>query len=85
MPRRIMQGLVVSDKMDKTIVVRVERRVMHRTYKKFIHKSKKYNAHDEQNLYKIGETVRIRECRPLSRTKRWEVIIDAEHAASPGQ
>ena len=77
MPRRVMQGLVVSDKMDKTVVVSVERRVMHQTYKKFIKKSKKYNAHDEHNIYRTGDSVRIRECRPLSHTKRWEVIIES--------
>lgn len=76
MPKRILQGTVVSDKMDKTIVVKVERRVMHPVYKKFVRKSKKYHAHDEANQYKAGDTVRIRECRPLSRTKRWEVVVE---------
>ena len=76
MPKRILQGTVVSDKMDKTIVVKVERRVMHPVYKKFVRRSKKYHAHDEGNQYKSGDTVRIRECRPLSRTKRWEVVVD---------
>jgi small subunit ribosomal protein S17 len=74
MPKRILTGTVVSDKMDKTVVVRVERRVMHPVYKKFIRRSKKYAAHDEANSHKIGDTVRIRECRPLSKTKKWEVI-----------
>jgi len=74
MPKRVMQGVVVSDKMEKTVVVRVERRVQHPVYKKFIRKSKKYLAHDELNEAKIGETVRIVECRPLSRRKRWEVL-----------
>ncbi len=76
MPKRIMQGVVVSDKADKTIVVKVERRVMHPLYKKFIRLSKKYAAHDELNTYKTGDVVRIRECRPISRRKRWEVIQD---------
>jgi small subunit ribosomal protein S17 len=76
MPKRILQGTVVSDKMDKTIVVKVERRVMHPVYKKFVRRSKKYHAHDEANQFKSGDTVRIRECRPLSRTKRWEVVVD---------
>jgi small subunit ribosomal protein S17 len=76
MPKRILQGTVVSDKMDKTIVVKVERRVMHPVYKKFVRRSKKYHAHDESNQFKSGDTVRIRECRPLSRTKRWEVVVD---------
>lgn len=76
MPKRILQGVVVSDKMDKTVVVSVERRVMHPIYKKFIRRSKKYHAHDENNEFKAGDTVRIRECRPLSKTKNWEVIVE---------
>jgi small subunit ribosomal protein S17 len=76
MPKRILQGVVVSDKMDKTIVVKVERRVMHPVYKKFVRQSKKYAAHDEANKFKIGDTVRIEECRPLSRSKRWQVIVE---------
>ncbi len=76
MPRRILQGVVVSNRMDKTVVVRVERRVMHSVYKKFIQRSKKYHAHDELNQCKVGDVVRIRECRPLSRTKTWEVMAD---------
>ena len=76
MPKRILEGVIVSDKMDKTIVVKVERRVMHPVYKKFVRRSKKYHAHDEGNQFKSGDTVRIRECRPLSRTKRWEVVVD---------
>ena len=82
MPKRILQGVVVSDKMDKTIVVQVERRVMHPIYKKFVRRTKKYAAHDEANLHKVGETVRIQECRPISKRKRWEVIADAESAAN---
>ncbi|MFO1056855.1 MAG: 30S ribosomal protein S17 [Dongiaceae bacterium] len=74
MPRRILTGVVVSDKSDKTIIVKVERRVMHPVYKKFIRRSKKYAAHDEANHYKIGDSVSIRECRPISKTKKWEVI-----------
>lgn len=77
MPRRIMQGVVVSDKMDKTIVVRVERRVMHHIYKKFIQRSKKYAAHDEDNRFKVGDVVRIRECRPISKRKSWEVVVES--------
>jgi len=76
MPKRILQGVVVSDKMEKTVVVRVERRVMHPIYKKFIRRSKKYHAHDEDNTFKAGDSVRIRECRPISKTKCWEVIIE---------
>ncbi|HUO99886.1 MAG TPA: 30S ribosomal protein S17 [Rhizomicrobium sp.] len=82
MPRRVLQGVVVSDKMDKTIVVQVERRVMDPIYKKFVRRSKKYAAHDEANVHKVGETVRIRECRPISKRKRWEVVSDAGPAAS---
>ena len=76
MPKRILQGVVVSDKQDKTIVVRVERRLMHPIYKKFIRRSKKYAAHDENNTCKIGDVVRIRECRPISKNKSWELISD---------
>ena len=74
MPRRVVQGVVVSDKMDKTIVVLVERRIMHPLYKKFIRRSSKYAAHDETNACKMGDKVLIRECRPLSKRKRWEVL-----------
>ncbi len=76
MPRRILQGTVVSDKQDKTVVVRVNRRVMHPLYKKYINRSKKYAAHDEQNRFKAGDSVRIRECRPISKHKCWEVILE---------
>ncbi|MDR3439267.1 30S ribosomal protein S17 [Telmatospirillum sp.] len=76
MPKRILQGVVVSDAMDKTIVVRVERRVMHPVYKKFIRRSKKYAAHDETNSCKVGDVVRIQECRPISKNKSWTVIPD---------
>jgi small subunit ribosomal protein S17 len=74
MPRRVLQGTVVSDKNDKTVIVAVERRVMHPVYKKFIRRSKRYAAHDETNVHKIGDTVFIRECRPISKSKRWEVV-----------
>ena len=74
--RKTRTGKVVSDKMDKTVVVKVERRIMHPIYKKFIRRSKKYAAHDEQNQFKIGDVVRIRECRPLSKSKTWEVMVD---------
>ena len=76
MPRRIMQGVVVSDKMDKTIVVKIERKIKHPLYKKFIRRTKKYAAHDETNAAKIGDIVRIRECRPLSKRKHWEVLSE---------
>jgi small subunit ribosomal protein S17 len=83
MPRRILQGTVVSDKNDKTVIVRVERQVMHPLYKKYIKRSKRYAAHDEANRFKVGDIVRIRECRPLSRTKRWEVLVEGAGAAPP--
>ena len=76
MPKRILQGVVVSDAMDKTVVVRVERRVMHPVYKKFIRRSKKYSAHDETNSSKIGDVVRIEECRPISKNKSWTVVSE---------
>ena len=76
MPRRIMQGVVVSDKMDKTIVVKIERKIKHPLYKKYIRRTKKYAAHDEANVAKIGDIVRIRECRPLSKRKHWEVLSE---------
>ena len=76
MPKRIMQGTVVSDKAEKTVVVRVDRRFMHRLYKKVIRRSKRYTAHDEANVHKVGDVVRIRECRPVSKRKRWEVLAD---------
>jgi small subunit ribosomal protein S17 len=76
MPKRVLTGRVTSDKTDKTITVLVERRVMHPLYKKFIRRSKKYHAHDERNVFKEGQSVRIQECRPLSRTKRWQVLYE---------
>ena len=76
MPRRVMQGRVVSDKSDKTVVVRVDRHVMHPLYKKVVVRSTKYHAHDADNRFKVGDVVRIRECRPLSRLKRWEVLTE---------
>jgi small subunit ribosomal protein S17 len=76
MPKRVLQGVVVSDKANKTVVVLVERRVRHPIYKKFIRRSKRYMAHDENNGCKVGDTVSIQECRPLSRRKHWEVITE---------
>ena len=84
MPRRVLQGEVVSDKNDKTVVVRVERRVMHPLYKKFIRRSKKYAAHDEENRFKVGDVVRIIESRPLSKTKRWQVLVDEPPSGDGG-
>ena len=80
MPKRILQGTVVSDKNDKTVVVLVERRFTHPLYKKTVRRTKKYHAHDENNEYKVGDVVRIEECRPLSRKKRWRVIERVETA-----
>ncbi len=74
MPKRILQGTVTSDKNDQTVTVLVERRFKHPVLQKTIRKSKKYRAHDEQNAFKIGDTVRIIECAPKSKTKRWEVL-----------
>ena len=74
MPRRVLTGRVTSDKMDKTITVLIERRIMHPLYKKFIRRSKKYAAHDETNLCKEGDVVSIEECRPISRRKSWLLI-----------
>jgi small subunit ribosomal protein S17 len=83
MPKRVLQGVVVSDACDKTVIVRVERRVMHPVYKKFITRSKKYAAHDEANAYKAGDTVRIEESRPISKRKRW-VVVAAGAAVGAG-
>jgi len=74
MPKRVLTGTVVSDKGDKTIVVRVERRVKHPLYGKIIKLSKKYHAHDAANEYHVGETVRIEECAPISKLKTWTVV-----------
>ena len=74
MSRRVLSGRVVSDKMDKTCTVLVERRVMHPLYKKFIRRSKKYAAHDGDNICKTGDVVRIEECPPISKRKAWMVI-----------
>ena len=84
MPKRVLSGTVVSDKPDKTVVVRVERRVKHPLYGKIIRLSKKYHAHDQDNSYREGEQVRIQECAPISKLKTWSVIdrIGAAKAAS---
>ena len=74
MPKRILTGTVVSDKTDKTVTVLVERKVKHPLYGKIIRRSKRYNAHDEDNAYKTGERVRIEETRPISKTKTWRVL-----------
>ncbi len=74
MPKRILQGVVVSDKCDKTVVVNVERRFKHPLLQKIVRRTKKYHAHDEANTFKTGDTVRIEECRPISKKKSWRVI-----------
>lgn len=78
MPKRILQGAVVSDANDKTITVLVERRFMHPMVKKVVRRSKKYRAHDENNSFKVGDVVRIEECRPISKNKSWKVIEEAK-------
>ena len=80
MPKRILSGTVTSDKNEQTITVLVERRFTHPVLKKTVRKSKKYRAHDADNRYKVGDQVRIRECAPISKTKRWEVLADAAEA-----
>ena len=74
MPKRVLQGVVVSDKNTKTVVVKVERRFTHPVMKKTVRRSKKYHAHDENKEFKTGDVVRIRECRPISKLKTWEVM-----------
>ena len=74
MPKRVLVGQIVSDKTDKTVVVKVERRVKHPLYGKIIRRSKKYHAHDETNAFATGDTVRIEECAPISKLKTWRVL-----------
>lgn len=74
MPKRILQGTVVSDKGDKTVIVRVERKIKHPLYNKIMRRSKRFAAHDENNTVKEGDVVRIEECPPMSKTKSWKVV-----------
>jgi small subunit ribosomal protein S17 len=74
MPKRMLQGVVVSDKQDKTVVVRVERRFTHPVMKKTVRRTKNYHAHDDANTYAVGDTVWIEEHKPISRLKRWAVV-----------
>lgn len=74
MPKKVLQGVVVSDVNDKTIVVNVERRFQHPVVQKIVRRSKKYHAHDEKNEYKVGDKVNIEECRPISKKKTWRVV-----------
>ena len=83
MPKRVLQGKVVSDANDKTIVVYVERRLTHPVLKKTVRLSKKYHAHDENNAFKAGETVRIEETRPMSKLKTWRVLDRVETSTKP--
>jgi small subunit ribosomal protein S17 len=83
MPKRVLTGTIVSDKTDKTVVVKVERRVKHPLYGKIIRQSKKYHAHDEGNEYREGETVRIEETRPISKLKTWTVVGRVNVHATP--
>jgi small subunit ribosomal protein S17 len=75
MPKRVLQGVVVSDKNDKTIVVQVERRYTHPLLKKTVRRTKKYHAHDEKNSFKVGDQVSIEETRPISKNKRWIAVV----------
>jgi small subunit ribosomal protein S17 len=84
MPKRILQGIVVSDACDKTVIVRVERRVMHPVYKKYVSRSKKYAAHDADNRYRTGDAVRIEESRPISKRKHW-IVVGGPPDAAPGR
>lgn len=77
MPKRILQGTVVSDTNDKTVVVSVERRFTHPIMKKTVRRSKKYHAHDEANVAKVGDIVQIEECAPISKNKRWTLVTQA--------
>ena len=82
MPKRILQGKVVSDKNEQTVTVLVERRFKHPVLHKIVRSSKKYRAHDADNQFKVGDTVRIIECAPISKTKRWTVLLgDAQASA----
>jgi len=78
MPKRILNGVVVSDKNDKTIIARVERRFAHPEMKKTVRSTKRYHAHDEGNTAKVGDMVRIEECKPISKQKRWTILSDAK-------
>ncbi|WP_293883952.1 30S ribosomal protein S17 [Sphingomonas sp.] len=83
MPKRVLTGVIVSDKGDKTVVVNVERKVKHPLYGKIIRRTKKYHAHDEGNVFKLGQIVRIEECKPLSKLKTW-IVIDGSGVADTG-
>jgi small subunit ribosomal protein S17 len=84
MPKRVLEGVVVSDKQDKTVTVLVERRFTHPLLKKTVRRSKKYHAHDETNACKVGDLVKIEEHKPISRTKRW-IVLGGENAGAPAK
>ena len=84
MPKRVLQGVVVSDKQDKTVVVKVERRFTHPVMKKTVRKTKNYHAHDENNTAKVGDVVFIEESKPMSKLKTWVLVNEAGNAASEG-
>ena len=84
MPKRLLQGIVVSDKADKTVVVDVERRFTHPILKKTVRRTKKYQAHDPENRFKVGDRVVIQESKPISKTKRWVVLGDEASAETAG-
>ncbi|MFW2392627.1 MAG: 30S ribosomal protein S17 [Alphaproteobacteria bacterium] len=81
MPKRVLTGVVVSDKNDKTVTVKIERRFTHPLFKKVVRRTKNYHAHDEKNEFKVGEKVSIEECAPISRHKRW-VVLPREQATA---
>jgi small subunit ribosomal protein S17 len=85
MPKRVLQGVVVSDKQDKTVVVKVERRFTHPVLKKTVRRSKNFHAHDEANSAKVGDTVQIQESRPYSKLKTWELVTGASQGGDKGQ
>ena len=82
MSKRVLQGIVVSDICDKTVIVRVDRRVIHPVYKKFVTHSKKYAAHDEHNRFHVGDAVQIEESRPISKRKHWVVLGGPENVSA---
>ena len=84
MPKRLLQGIVVSDKADKTVVVKVERRFTHPVMKKTVRRTKNYQAHDAENRFKVGDLVSIEESRPISKTKRWVVIAEQTPSETAG-
>jgi small subunit ribosomal protein S17 len=84
MPKRVLQGVVISDKQDKTVVVKVERRFTHPVMKKTVRRSKNYHAHDEANSAKVGDTVFIQESRPYSKLKTWELVSDEKGGQGSG-